>query len=426
MGPSDIDAFFAQREALDPQRYLELDYAFACEGDPREAAAHLCSEQSTAQWCRVGVDEDLRPRFAAKVIDLEVAPPGVASPRAGLTPCRVTVAHPIENFGARLPNLLSAVAGEGVFFVPKIPRIRLVDIRFPDAFLGRFRGPRFGVAGLRHLLGITERPFFFGVIKPNLGLSPKAFSALGQEALLGGLDVVKDDEMLADTPWSPLVERCARLGDARRRAERLTGERKLYLANITDEVDRLIVLHDQAVAHGANAVMLNVLPVGLSAARMMRDHATVPLVAHFPMIAAMARDPDFGVHARVLTLLQRLAGFDVIIMPGFGSRMMTPDSEVMACIDACRQPLGPIAQSLPVPGGSDWAGTLADVYGRVGSVDFGFVPGRGVFSHPDGPRAGAMSIRQAWQAIHAGDTVAHAAGSMPELAAALRAFGTRD
>jgi ribulose-bisphosphate carboxylase large chain len=83
---------------------------------------------------------------------------------------------------------------------------------------------------------------------------------------------------------------------ARERAEAATGEPKVYLANITDEVDRLCDLHDTAVAAGANAVMVNALPVGLSAARMLRRHAQVPLVAHFPLIAAASRLPTFGVH----------------------------------------------------------------------------------------------------------------------------------
>ena len=112
--------------------------------------------------------------------------------------CRVTIAHPHANFGPRIPNLLSAVAGEGVYFVPGIPLIKLMDLRLPDAYLAGFEGPRFGVAGIRDLLGVHDRPIFFGVIKPNIGLPPEPLAELGYQGLLGGLDVAKDDEMLAD------------------------------------------------------------------------------------------------------------------------------------------------------------------------------------------------------------------------------------
>lgn len=430
MTPDDIAGFYARRADLNPDDYIELDFDFECAGDPRAAAAHLCSEQSTAQWRRVGVDEDFRPRFGAKVLDLHATarPSGFSIPVAcaesgPVHACRVTIAHPHGNFGPRIPNLLSAVCGEGVFFSPGIPLIRLQDIRLPDAYLAAFEGPRFGLAGLRDRLQAFNRPIFFGVIKPNIGLSPDAFADLGYQGWLGGLDIAKDDEMLADMPWCPLAERAALLGEAARRAARETGAPKLYLANITDEVDRLTSLHDVAVANGAGALLVNAMPVGLSGVRMLRRHATVPLIAHFPFIAAFSRLPGYGVHSRVLTRLQRLAGFDAVIMPGFGARMMTPEHEVLACIRACLEPMGPIRPVLPVPGGSDSAATLESVFRKVGGPDFGFVPGRGVFGHPMGPRGGAASIRQAWNAIARGIPAARHATAHPELRAALEVFG---
>jgi ribulose-bisphosphate carboxylase large chain len=432
MTPDDIAGFYARRGSLDPEDYIELDFDFECAGDPREAAAHLCSEQSTAQWRRVGVDEDFRPRFAAKVLKLEAEPRpsgfSIAVECAARGPvhaCRATIAHPHGNFGPRIPNLLSAVCGEGVFFAPGIPLIRLQDIRFPDSYLAAFEGPQFGVAGLRERLRAFDRPVFFGVIKPNIGLPAAPFADLGYQSWLGGLDIAKDDEMLADIPWCPLGDRAAALGAARQRAERETGVPKIYLANITDEVDRLVELHDLAVERGANAVLVNAMPVGLSGVRMLRRSARVPLIAHFPFIAAFSRLPCYGIHARVLTRLQRLAGFDAVIMPGFGGRMMTPEREVLDCVRACLEPMGQIKPCLPVPGGSDWAGTLEGVYRKVESVDFGFVPGRGVFGHPMGPAAGAASIRQAWDAIVRGVPVAAYAAGHPELRAALEAFGAR-
>jgi ribulose-bisphosphate carboxylase large chain len=430
MHPDDIEGFFADLAALDLDDYLLLDYLIECAGDPRAAAAHLCSEQSTAQWHRVDVDEDYRPRFAAKVLELTVEAE-LAQPSCPLDPpvagplhrCRVRIAHPHRNFGPRLPNLLSAVLGEGAYFAPGIPLVKLLDIQFPDSYLADFEGPRFGIAGLRERFQIHDRPFFFGVIKPNIGLPPAPFAELGYQGWLGGLDIAKDDEMLADPNWSPFAERAALLGRARRKAEQATGVPKVYLANITDEVDRLCALHDTAVACGANMVMVNTLPVGLSAVRMLRRHAQVPLVGHFPLIAAASRIPAFGVHTRVLTKLQRLAGFDVIIMPGFGDRMMTSEAEVLANVAACTEPMGSIRPSLPVPGGSDSAVTLEGVYRRIGNVDFGFVPGRGVFGHPHGPRGGAASLRQAWDAIASDIPLADHARTRPELAAAIEAFG---
>ncbi|MGA7978826.1 MAG: RuBisCO large subunit C-terminal-like domain-containing protein [Chromatiaceae bacterium] len=430
MHRSDIAGFFARPQDLDPQDSIRLDYYFECVGDPEEAAAHLCSEQSTAQWRRVGVDEDLRPVFGAKVVDLHVVGrlPRPSYTIAGVEPsevhaCRVSIAHPHRNFGPRLPNLLSAVCGEGAFFCPGVPIIKLLDIDFPASYLAGFEGPQFGVPGIRDLLQVYDRPIFFGVIKPNIGLPPEALCELGYQGWLGGLDVAKDDEMLADVAGCPLRERSALLGAARQRVERETGSPKLYLANITDEVYRLRELHDLAVKNGANALLLNAVTVGLSAARMLRRAARVPLVAHFAMTAAFSRLPHYGIHSQVITKLQRLAGFDAIIVPGFGDRMMHTDAEVLENVRACLDAMGDIKPSLPVPGGSDWAGTLESAHRKIGASDFGFVAGRGVFSHPMGPAGGAASLRQAWDAITRGVGLEEHARSHAELQAAIEAFG---
>jgi ribulose-bisphosphate carboxylase large chain len=429
MTEKDIRAFFSDSRDLDMEKYVVFDYYFECTVDPREAAAHLCQEQSTAQWKRVDVDEDFRPQFGAKVIELEVERTLDKPSYPLLTPgnpkscgCRVKIAHPHGNFGPRLPNLLTAAGGEGAYYSPGISVIKLFDIEFPPSYLENFEGPKFGVSGLREMLGVHDRPLFFGVIKPNLGLDPEPFADLAYQAFLGGLDIAKDDEMLCDVPWSPLERRARLVGDARRRAEEQTGSKKIYLANITDEVDRLLELHDTAVAGGANAVMVNGMATGLSAIRMLRRHTRVPLVAHFDFIAPLTRAPYHGVHSKLITKLQRLVGFDAVIFPGFGSRMKTPDKEVLQSVEECLKPLGNMKPCLPVPAGSQWAGSTVRLYEKLKTVDFGIVPGRAVFGHPQGPKAGATSLLQGWESVTRGVTLEQYARTHPELKAAIGAF----
>ena len=200
-------------------------------------------------------------------------------------------------------------------------------------------------------------------------------------------------------------ERAAKAGKARLLAEEITGEKKIYLANITDEVDQLLRLHDIAVERGANALMVNGMTTGLSAIRMLRKHTRAPLVGHFDFIAPLTHFSYFGVHNKVMTKLQRLAGFDVIIFPGFGARMKTPDEEVLQSVQECLKPWGHIKPALPVPAGSQWAASTAKLYERLKTIEFGIVPGRAVFAHPMGPKGGAASLRQAWDAVAAGQSL---------------------
>ncbi|MCK4963306.1 MAG: hypothetical protein KAS19_12500 [Anaerolineales bacterium] len=429
MDEKDRRGFFADRQTLDIDDYLILDYYFESTIDPEEAAANLCQEQSTAQWKRVGVDEDLRKRFGAKVVDFFVereldkpSYPLLVPSHLKSYGCRVKIAHPHGNFGPKIPNLLSAACGEGTFYTKGISVIKLFDIEFPDSYLSHFQGPQFGIEGLRDILGVYERPLFFGVIKPNIGLSPEISAELAYQGWIGGLDIAKDDEMLGDVEWSPLKERAPLLGKARLQSENETGEKKIYLANITDEVDRLLELHDIAVAGGANALLVNGMTTGLSAVRMLRKHAQVPLVGHLPFVAAFTRAPYLGVHSKLITKLQRLVGFDAYVMPGFGERMKTPEAEVLLNIEECIKPLGHLKSTLPVLGGSQWAGSSMELSEKLKSVDFGIVPGRAVFSHPMGPKAGAASLRQAWEAFQNGLSLEEYAQDHPELKAAIAAF----
>ena len=150
----------------------------------------------------------------------------------------------------------------------------------------------------------------------------------------------------------------------------------------------MIELHDIAVEGGANALMVNAMTTGLSAVRMLRRHTQVPLVSHFDFIAPFSQLPYFGVHSKLITKLQRLVGFDSIIMPGFGRRMKTADDEVLENVRECLNPMGHLKPALPVPAGSQWAGSTGPLHQRLGTIDFGIVPGRGVFEHPMGPRPG--------------------------------------
>jgi ribulose-bisphosphate carboxylase large chain len=111
-------------------------------------------------------------------------------------------------------------------------------------------------------------------------------------------------------------------------------------------------------------------------------------------------------------------------MPGFGERMKTPENEVLLNIQECFKPLGHLKKTLPVPAGSQWAGSTPMIYEKLKTVDFGIVPGRGVFNHPMGPQAGAASLRQGWEAFQQGLTLEEYARNHPELRAAIEAFGS--
>lgn len=427
----DVAGFKGSKNLLNDDRMIIIDYWFETFIDPEIAASGLCSEQSTAQWSRPGVDEDLRIEFGAKFFNLEVLSESVQPlyPFEWLKnyrhfkQCRVQIAHPHRNIGDGLPNLLAAIAGEGAFYCPGMSTVRISDIHFPHSYLQNFQGPQFGINGLRQLTGVHGRPFFIGVVKPNIGLSPKDFAQIAYESWSGGLDIVKDDEMLANVSWSPLEERSTLCHQARLRAEKETGHPKIFIANLTDEVDRIPELYRIASKTGTNTVMIDGFFNSFSALRSLRRISSLPIMGHFTGMALYDRIPGFGIDGRVLIKIQRLAGCDILAMPGFGDRMQTVEDEVLANIRACTEDMGPIQSCLPVPGGSDWAGSLEGIFEKVGSADFGLIAGRGVFRHPQGAKYGALSLHEAWEAIQKRISLKEYAQDHEALRQALESFG---
>ncbi len=258
------------------------------------------------------------------------------------------------------------------------------------------------------------------MIKPNIGLDPEPFGQLAYEAWLQGLDIAKDDELLCDTPWSPFERRTEILGKLRLKAEREAGKPKVYLANITDEVDRMPELYEIGLRNHVNSMMINGMTTGLSAVRTFAKKGKVPLYSHFDFIAPFTQDRFFGVSLKVVIKLHRLAGFDAMIYQGLGDRMRTTIQDVLDGFHACLEPMGHLRPILPVPAGSQWAGSLGKLYRLFNdSIDFAIVPGRAVFSHPMGPGAGAKALLQGWEAVVANVPLLEYAQDHPELAEAI-------
>jgi 2,3-diketo-5-methylthiopentyl-1-phosphate enolase len=117
--------------------------------------------------------------------------------------------------------------------------LKLLDLVLPASFVEAFSGPRFGTSGIRERLGVEGRPLLITMIKHALGLTPAESGQVFLEAALGGVDMIKDDELLVSHPWSDLVDRVREHGQAARRAFEQTGQRTLYFVNVTDRPDRL-------------------------------------------------------------------------------------------------------------------------------------------------------------------------------------------
>ncbi|MEW6068301.1 MAG: RuBisCO large subunit C-terminal-like domain-containing protein [Nitrospirota bacterium] len=420
-------------EAIDNESYVIATYYLETPMDMYEAANAFAAEQSSGTWKRVGDETDeLRERHGIKVIGVyptpgdfkQNLPTGVPISEFG-RPIKAAVlrlAFPHINFGPKMPNLLTAVAGN-LYEMGAFTAIRLMDLEFPKSFLKDFTGPKFGIKGCRDILNIYNRPIVGAIIKPCVGLSADRLAELAYRGAKGGLDFIKDDELLADTAYNSIKERVKKVVAALKRAEKETGERKMYAFNITDRMDRIKELHDIVVEEGGNCVMINVATAGLEAMRELAEYTKVPIHCHRDFAPMWSRSPYIGISFPALTKLFRLCGADQIHCGAIQGKLYEPDEEVLWNMRSCTLELGNIKDALPVSSGGQWAGKSPVNARKIGHYDFIHLSGAGTYAHPDGPEAGARSIRQAWDAVLKNIPLEEYAKDHKELSRAIEYFG---
>ncbi len=391
-------------------------------GDIGKRVRDLVGTASTGTWVTLpGETARIQERHGAQVLatrpmtDLEAAagPPDMAS-------WVVEIGYPAHNFDGQLPLLLATIVGEAAAQGP----LRLIDLALPPSFIAAFRGPRLGLAGIRARLDVPDRPLLVTMMKPALGLSPDESGRIFRDLALGGVDAVKDDEVLVAHPWSTIVDRVRAHERAAAEVFEVTGHRTLSFVNVTDRPDRMLTNARRAVEAGASGLLVDFVAVGVSALGMLAEDPglDVPVMGHFAFGDAITGSPTGGVAGHLLLgLLPRLAGADLVVYPApYGSLRIDP-AVYRRVARTLTGPIDGIAAALPVPGGGLHAGMVPQLVADLGH-DVAVGAGGAVHGHPMGAVAGAMAIRQAIDAVMAGEPLAEAAAQHPELAASLRAW----
>lgn len=402
-----------------------------------QAAETMAGEQSTGTFVRVpGETDELREAHAARVEEIvelgeAAAPslPGSGLPKSGdatRRTARVRLSWPVSNMGLSLPNLLATINGN-LSELKAFSGLRLLDVKLPPEFLTCYQGPQFGVEGTRRLAGVHGRPIIGTIIKPSVGLSPEATAEQVRGLVEAGIDFIKDDELQADGPHCPFDARVrAVMRVINDHADR-TGQKVMYAANLTGEIDEMLARHDLVLAEGGTCVMASMNSIGLPAMKVLRGHSQLPIHGHRNGWGLLGRSPAIGMSYIAFQKLWRLAGIDHTHVNGIDNKFCESNESVIASARECLTPMfdppHPGCEIMPVFSSGQSARQAAPTYAALGSVDCMFAAGGGIMAHPGGPAAGVRALRQAWDAAVAGVPVDEAAKNAPELAAALGAFG---
>lgn len=402
--------------------------------DIREVAGGIAAESSVGTWTELTTwyDEDRVLRLRGIAYHIK---------KVGEQQYIVRVSYPWDHFEeGNLPAFLAGVAGN-VFGMRRAKYLRLEDVYLPKRFLEYYKGPVRGIEGVRERLGIMGRPIIGTVPKPKVGYSPDEVETLARQLLSGGLDFVKDDENLASPSYCRFEDRARAIMRAIDRAERETGERKAWLANITGDVREMTRRLRLVADYGNPYVMVDVVVTGWGSLAYIRDLAEeygLAIHAHRAMHAAFTRIPYHGISMFVLAKLLRIVGVDQLHVgtPEVG-KLEARRQDVLSNVKALRErdftPLKEdevrlpmsfyhIKPAFPVASGGLHPGTVPTVIKEMGT-DIVIQVGGGVIGHPDGPHAGAIALRQSIEATLKGIPLEEYAETHKELRRALEKWG---
>ncbi|MFH0714776.1 MAG: type III ribulose-bisphosphate carboxylase [Candidatus Diapherotrites archaeon] len=389
----------------------------------KESMGRIASESSIGTWTTLARLPERDKHLMAKAFKREGS--------------YVYIAYPYALWEkGNAPQLLSGIAGN-IFGMKAVKNLRLVDVTLPPKYVKSFKGPLKGISGIRKLFRAKKRPLTATVPKPKVGYSAAEHAQVGFEAWTGGLDLLKDDENLTSTSFNNFKKRVELCAKMRNRAERITGEHKDALLNITAETHEMERRAKLVADYGWGYAMIDVVTAGTAAVQTLRETCGdlgLAIHAHRAMHAAFSKNPRHGISMPFLCKLERMIGVDQLHIGTVVGKLVSPKEEVLANQAILTQERVKASEFLlaqdwagtkpvfPVSSGGLHAGILPQVLDLLGS-DIVLQCGGGVHGHPRGTRAGAQSMRQSIDAWMDGISLKEYAKSHSALAQALEKWG---
>jgi ribulose-bisphosphate carboxylase large chain len=373
----------------------------------KELAGGVAAESSIGTWTTLTTEKPYMQKLAAKVFSINGN--------------RIKIAYPIELFELdNIPNIMSSIAGN-IFGLKDIKNLRFEDVKFPERILKSFKGPEFGIDGIRKLLKVKDRPLIGTIVKPKLGLNTKDHAKVAYDAWLGGCDIVKDDENLSSQNFNDFYDRVRETLKMRDKAEKETGEKKVYMANVTAETNEMLKRMRFVKDNWGEYVMLDIITIGWSGLQTVRNYNSGlkrVLHAHRAGHAAFTKGLN-GISMKVIARLVRLIGMDQLHIGTAVGKMVETREEVIENAKACTEKFGNLKKTFPVCSGGLHPGHVPELVKILGK-NIIIQMGGGIHGHPSGTLAGAIAARQAIDAVMQKKSLNEYAKKHLELKEALR------
>jgi len=297
----------------------------------------------------------------------------------------VDIAFPIINIDFKtdgISHMLVNIMG-GQMDIDNIIKCQVLDIKFPKSVEDLFLGPKYGIKGIREYTKTFDKPLLGGIVKPKTGISATTLLEMVKELVEGGVNFIKEDEILSDPSFCTIEERVPLIMDY------LKDKNVIYSVSIHSDFPYLLDRVKRVYELGGNSVHVNFW-CGLGAYKAIRE-LDLPIFIHFQKSGDKIltnKSHDFHIDWTVISKLAGMMGVDFIHAGMIGGYYKWEEKEVVDSIEVLRKyNVMPALSCGFHPGLTEW------VTEKVG-IDYMANVGGAIHGHPLGTTAGAKAMRQ--------------------------------
>lgn len=278
----------------------------------------------------------------------------------------------------------------GQMDIDTITKCHLLNLEFPQEVQKHFKGPKYGIDGVRQYTNCFNKPLLGGIVKPKTGISPQVLLEMVKEMVEGGVNFIKEDEILSNPSFCRIEQRVPLIMNYLKQRELEGHDKVIYAVCINADapyaLDRVKMVH----ALGGNAIHINFW-CGLGIYKSIRD-LDLPLFIHFQKSGdkiLTSKTHDYHIDWNVICQLAGMMGVDFIHAGMWGGYMCDNEDELRSTMRVLHT-----HNVIPALSCGMHPGIVNAVTTKFGSQYMANCGGS-IHGHPGGTISGAKAMRQA-------------------------------
>lgn len=369
------------REKIDDTKYFIVNYYVESQTNLKNSAWNIAIGQSIGNpnirndWETDELIENHSCKILGNENDLQKLKSGF-----------INIAFPLININFNedgISQLLCQIMG-GQLDIDDFDVCQVKDIIFPENFIRKyFLPPKFGITGIRNYTSVYNKPLLGGIIKPKIGMTPEILLKMVKELVNGGVNFIKEDEIMSNPNICPIEKRVPLIMDY------IKNKGVIYSVCINSDTSYVLERVKKVYELGGNSVHVNFWS-GLGVYNSIRK-LDIPIFLFFQKSGDKIltdKSHRFHIDWDVICKLAGIMGVDFIHAGMWNGYSSYEKSELESSLKILRNyNVMPSLSCGMHPG-------LIDSINKNFGIDYMANVGGAIHGHPDGTISGVKAMRQ--------------------------------